>query len=118
MERAHGYRARSISAAHKRTIKEYGGKHVVNYVGIDLGTTYSVVAYVNAQGKPEVIPNEFGRTITPSVVYFGDGNPVVGDDAKERQEHGSEEVASFFKRSMGDEYFLLSFHGQDYNPVR
>ena len=91
---------------------------MVNYVGIDLGTTYSVVAYINEQGKPEVIPNEFGRTITPSVVYFGDGIPAVGDDAKEQQEHGSEEVASFFKRSMGDEYFLLSFHGQDYNPLR
>jgi molecular chaperone DnaK len=90
---------------------------VGNIVGIDLGTTYSVVAYVNANGKPEVIPNEYGRAITPSVIYFGTGTPVVGDDAKEQQATGETEVASFFKPSMGDPQFLLSFQGQDYTPI-
>lgn len=87
------------------------------FVGIDLGTTYSVVAYVNTEGKPEVIPNERGRAITPSVVYFGETTPIVGDDAKDYQAEGRAEVASFFKRSMGDPQFLLSFHGHDYTPV-
>ena len=87
------------------------------FVGIDLGTTYSIVAYVNAEGKPEVIPNERGRAITPSVIYFGEASPLVGDEAKEYQGAGSTEVASFFKRSMGDSQFLLSFHGRDYSPV-
>ena len=40
---------------------------MAHFVGIDLGTTFSVVAYVNAQGKPEIIPNEHGKAITPSV---------------------------------------------------
>lgn len=80
------------------------------FVGIDLGTTYSVVAFINANGKPEVIPNENGQPITPSVVYFGTGTPIVGDEAKEHQETGATEVASFFKRSMGDSQFLLSFN--------
>ena len=56
-----------------------------DFVGIDLGTTYSVVAHVNSEGKPEVIPNERGRAITPSVVYFGNATPIVGDDAKDYQ---------------------------------
>lgn len=88
------------------------------FVGIDLGTTYSVVAYVNAQGKPEVIPNEHGKTTTPSVIYFGtDGSPLVGEQAKEYQAVGEVAVASFFKRSMGDAQFLLSFNERDYTPI-
>ena len=87
------------------------------FVGIDLGTTYSVVAYINADGKPEVIPNERGRAITPSVIYFGADGPIVGDEAKEYQAAGERAVASFFKRSMGDSQFLLSFYGHVYTPV-
>ncbi len=87
------------------------------FVGIDLGTTYSVVAYINANGKPEVIPNEYGKPITPSVVYFGEHVPIVGDEAKERQATGAKEVASFFKRNMGNTGFVLSFGERDYTPV-
>lgn len=87
------------------------------FVGIDLGTTFSVVAYINAHGRPEVIPNEYGHSITPSVVYLGEATPLVGDDAKEKQAAGSEEIAAFFKRNMDDTYFLLSFHGRSYTPV-
>ena len=86
-------------------------------VGIDLGTTYSVIAYINAHGKPEIIPNEYGHATTPSVVYLGESNPVVGEDAKEHQAMGKQEVASFFKRNMDDAYFLLSFNGRNYTPV-
>jgi molecular chaperone DnaK len=86
-------------------------------VGIDLGTTYSAVAYVNAQGRPQIIPNEHGKTITPSVIYFGPDGPMVGDEAKEYQASGATEIASFFKRSMGDAQFLLSFYGRDYTPI-
>ena len=87
------------------------------FVGIDLGTTYSVVAYINAQGKAEVIPNGNGRSVTPSVIYFGGGTPVVGDEAKEQQEAGESEIASFFKRNMDDAHFLLTFDGRDYTAV-
>lgn len=87
------------------------------FVGIDLGTTYSVVAYINSDGKPEAIKTEYGKTTTPSVVYFGSGAPLVGDDAKQEQAAGAEAVASFFKRNMGDPYFVLSFGGRDYTPT-
>ena len=88
-----------------------------NFVGIDLGTTYSVVAYINKYGKAEVIPNRNGNTVTPSVIYFGDESPIVGDEAKEYQETGATEIASFFKRSMDDAYFQLTFHGRDYTAI-
>lgn len=69
-------------------------------VGIDLGTTNSVIAFVNGNGKPEIIRNELGRSITPSVIYFGEGAPIVGDRAKEERE--KKEVVQLFKRSMND----------------
>jgi molecular chaperone DnaK (HSP70) len=86
-------------------------------VGIDLGTTYSVIAHINAVGQPEVIPNAEGQSITPSVIYFGSDPPVVGEAAKHAQGLGETEVASFFKRSMGDPHFLLHLAGKDRTPV-
>lgn len=86
-------------------------------VGIDLGTTYSAIAYVNPQGKPEVIANERGGKITPSVVAFTASGPIVGDEAKEMQAAGDRDVASFFKRNMGEPRFLLSFYGREYTPT-
>ncbi len=83
-----------------------------SFVGIDLGTTYSVIAFINANGKPEIIPNEYGHATTPSVVYLGGEKLVVGEDAKEFQAMGKQEVASFFKRNMDDIYFMLSFNGR------
>ena len=88
-----------------------------NFVGIDLGTTYSVVAYIDSDGRPQVIPNEEGRALVPSVVAFEGDTSLVGDEAKEQQALGKMEVASFFKRSMGDPNFVLSFYGHDYTPI-
>ena len=53
-------------------------------VGIDLGTTNSLVAIVDA-GKPTALADEHGETIVPSVVHYGgDGGVVVGADARDR----------------------------------
>jgi molecular chaperone DnaK (HSP70) len=87
------------------------------FVGIDLGTTNSAVAYRNAYGRPEVIANREGRNITPSVVYFGAGPPVVGQEAKEWARLGNEEIASFFKPHMGSPLFQLQFQGKTYSAT-
>lgn len=87
------------------------------FVGIDLGTTFSVVAFINADGMPQAIPNQYGKMLTPSVVYLGAGGPLVGEDAKERQAQGAEQVASFFKRSMGNPQFELAFEGGTYTAI-
>jgi len=87
------------------------------FVGIDLGTTNSVVASRNAYGRPEVLANREGRNVTPSVVYFGSDPPAVGDEAKEWARLGNEEIASFFKPHMGGANFALRFHGRDYTAT-
>ena len=72
--------------------------------GIDLGTTYSCIAYVNDAGKTEVVPNIDGDLTTPSVVYFEDSeNVVVGKTAKEELKTSPERVISLVKRSMGED---------------
>ena len=43
---------------------------MAQYVGIDLGTTLSGLAYLKGDGAPEIVPNSDGERLTPSVVYF------------------------------------------------
>ena len=85
-------------------------------VGIDLGTTYSAVArYDKNTNKPVMIPNAFGKEITPSVICFlDDGDILVGEDAKDMQSNGTGVNASAFKRNMGDGSIAVSFNGKDY----
>lgn len=86
-------------------------------VGIDLGTTYSVVAYVGRDGRPTVLKNEYGSPTTPSVVYLGPGGPIIGEEAKSRHATEPDNVAAFFKREMGDPSFSLTFNGRAYTPI-
>ncbi|CCQ63061.1 Hsp70 family protein [Crocosphaera watsonii] len=87
-----------------------------NFVGIDLGTTFSVVAYIN-KGKPEIIPNDQGNRITPSVVDLGSYPPLVGDDAKEKQSLGDKQVYAFFKRDVDNPHALYLENDQEFTPI-
>lgn len=70
--------------------------------GIDLGTTYSCVAYVDENGKATVIKNSEDTMTTPSVVYFEDAeNITVGESAKENALLEPLKVVSLIKRDMG-----------------
>lgn len=70
-------------------------------VGIDLGTTNSLVAYYTDEG-PKVIPNRLGENLTPSVVSIDDdGTVYVGKTAQERLRLYPESSAAVFKRNMG-----------------
>lgn len=72
-------------------------------VGIDLGTTNSLIAYFTEEG-PKIIPNRLGKNLTPSVVSVDEeGNVYVGETAKERMSLYPDSVAQTFKRSMGTE---------------
>lgn len=72
-------------------------------VGIDLGTTNSLVAYFK-EGEPHIIPNRLGKNLTPSVVSIDEeGQVFVGETAKERMALYPDTCASVFKRSMGSE---------------
>lgn len=84
-------------------------------VGIDLGTTNSLVAYFSEEG-PRIIPNRLGKNLTPSVVSVDqEGNVYVGETARERMSLFPDSVAQTFKRSMGTERdYVLS--GRHFRP--
>jgi molecular chaperone HscA len=69
-------------------------------VGIDLGTTYSVVSVANENGA-EVIHNIHGHALVPSVVYYGQNGVEVGYPARKRFEAGEKNVIASVKRLMG-----------------
>ncbi len=72
-------------------------------IGIDLGTTNSVVAIVE-QSQPEVITNPEGGRTTPSVVSFKDGEKLVGLQAKRQQLINPQKTVYSVKRFMGRRY--------------
>ena len=69
-------------------------------VGIDLGTTNSLVAYMK-DGVPTVIPGRGGRAMVPSVVAMTDNGLIVGDSAKEHLTRNPERTVYSVKRFMG-----------------
>jgi molecular chaperone DnaK len=86
-------------------------------VGIDLGSTYSVVARVTQDGIPEVVPDTIGQVLTPSVVSFAGSGPVVGESAKSDQARGEADIVAFFKSSMGDPAFSRRLGGRDWSAT-
>ena len=88
-------------------------------VGIDLGTTYSAVAYIDPETKqPRVIKNSYGFDTTPSALLFRpDGSTVIGIDAKNAEAAGDPNTASFYKLEMGKRDFSLEFFGKSYSAA-
>ena len=86
-------------------------------VGIDLGTTYSAIAHVDAYGKPQIIPNAESERITPSVILFDGHNAVVGSVAKQNAVAEPEKIVDFVKREMGKckADFHREFEGKAYS---
>ena len=93
-------------------MKEY---HMAKAVGIDLGTTNSVVSVLEA-GEPVVIPNAEGARTTPSVVGFSKtGEVLVGDVAKRQAITNPERTIRSVKRHMGTDW-TLDIDGTKYTP--
>ena len=72
-----------------------------NYIGIDLGTTFSVAAYLDESGRPKIVANERGDNITPSCVAKIKGEIVVGERARRQWGNDEANAAARFKRDMG-----------------
>lgn len=85
-------------------------------VGIDLGTTRSVVAHLDATGRPLTIQNLEGDATTPSVVFFDRKSVVVGKEAVKVAEYEPDRVAQFAKRHLGKEAFSMEVAGQKFPP--
>lgn len=85
-------------------------------VGIDLGTTYSALAALNAVGQPEIIPNSDGERLTPSVVLFDGSEVIVGSDAKAQIIARHESVVECIKREMGNPHYSYSYGARQWLP--
>jgi heat shock protein 5 len=72
-------------------------------IGIDLGTTYSCVG-IFKNGRVEIIPNEFGNRITPSVVAFTDDERLVGESAKNHALMDPKRSINVVKRLIGRKF--------------
>ena len=92
-------------------VKKYRDRKVNDMIiGIDLGTTNSLVAYYTEEG-PRIIPNLLGKNLTPSIVSADGDEIYVGETARERMLLYPETAASVFKRTMGtDKKYHLGNH--------
>ncbi len=73
-------------------------------VGIDLGTTNSVVAVIDRDGAPRILTTEEGSTTMPSLVWFSPHGPLVGEAALEGLEHSPDLTIFGAKRLLGRRY--------------
>src|SRR5690349_16516269 len=101
---AKGSRDASHSATHSTTGAAEGDTHMSRAVGIDLGTTNSVVSVLEG-GEPTVIANAEGARTTPSVVAFSkSGEVLVGDLAKRQAVTNVDRTIRPAKRHMGTDW--------------
>jgi len=85
--------------------------------GIDLGTTYSAIAHLDATGHPDAIENREGDKTTPSVIIFDPSREiVVGSEAKNEALLNADRVVEMVKRYMGTEGWRRTFDGVDWTP--
>lgn len=85
--------------------------------GIDLGTTYSCISYVDETGRAVVVNNSEGTNTTPSVVNFASPtNVVVGQVAKEGAVIDPQNTISLVKTLMGRSDFAINYNGEDKSP--
>jgi len=89
---------------------------MAKYVGIDLGTTLSGLAYLKSDGSPEIVPNSDGERLTPSVVYFDSHEDVklVGSAARD----GGDPSRTIFqiKRHMDDPDYVVEIDDKKWTP--
>ena len=85
-------------------------------VGIDLGTTYSVLAYLNPEGQLQTFTNAEGDKVTPSVVLFDGQDVIIGKEAIKAMATDMELIAESAKRELGHRHFHKCFAGASYPP--
>lgn len=87
-------------------------------IGIDLGTTYSCVSYVDDMGIVKIVDNIEGEQTTPSVVFFDpDGTAVVGSTAKAEGAMQPECLVERVKNYMGNADYSFYANGVDYSAA-
>ena len=92
---------------------------MTHYVGIDLGTTFSALAYIDESGRPTVVEISDYRedNLLPSKVAMIKGDVIVGERARKHFAIAEEEAASAFKRNMGED-ILFAMSGAEFSPTQ
>ena len=93
---------------------------MANIVGIDLGTTFSALAILNAIGKPEIVPNADGERLTASAIFFDEENSDiirVGVEAINSRHLNAQRTVRWIKRHMGDAKYRRKIDGKGWTPV-
>jgi molecular chaperone DnaK len=85
-------------------------------IGIDLGTTFSVLARIDDRGRPVTVVNAEGDHLTPSVVLFDGLEVVVGREALKAMATEADHVAECSKRDVGHRVYHKMFDGRQYSP--
>jgi molecular chaperone DnaK len=90
-----------------------------NIAGIDLGTTFSALALLNAIGKPEVVANAEGERLTPSAIFFDEDDSSivrVGVEALNSRHMNASRSVRWIKRHMGDSDYTKKIDDKDWSP--
>jgi len=93
---------------------------VIDIVGIDLGTTFSALARLNAIGKPEIVPNTDGERLTPSAIFFDEEKSDiirVGIEAINSRHLNSERSVRWIKRHMTEADYTKEIDNHQWTPV-
>ena len=88
-------------------------------IGIDLGTTFSGLAAINAAGRPEIVSNSDGEKATASAVYFQEGGDIlIGEHAVGAAAAYPERVVRWVKRQIGDSDWGFGVDGSFYSAIQ
>ncbi len=85
-------------------------------VGIDLGTTFSAVSYLDNSRRPNLVINSEGDRVTPSVVLFDETSVVIGKEALKAAALEPDRVASHVKRDIGSPHYSRTILGEQVPP--
>jgi molecular chaperone DnaK len=87
---------------------------MIPLIGIDLGTTFSCMSYIDENGVPTIIKNSDGQDSTPSVIWFDGKVAYVGKKANDRKIQANSPIYEFVKRDIGrdvgDRYTVNGFN--------
>ena len=90
----------------------------MSIVGLDLGTTFSAVAYLNEMGLPQIVPNMAGERIMPSALFFEQDRVLVGKVAINSRQADATRSVRWIKREMGNKNYRFRFGGEEYSPSK
>lgn len=84
-------------------------------VGLDLGTTISVAAYVDQSGQPQLVPDRDAGPLIPSGLFFAD-RVIAGQEAVCRSDHALDNFADGYKRDIGKPHYRKRLRGHNVPP--